>query len=303
MPGNLATAVILALWVGTMGWLLIREIGPFDDAPPAFHEILAATPADQSVNWRMRKYQLDAQGEVVRSWELGMVQSTVRHDRRTGQYTLEHTADLDAAELLQLLMKAAARFPLPEGVRLQLDSRSEVSVLGDLQRMRLKLRLNGVDWSMLITGAPDRYGALPLTIDFVMGGASYRWEHKLAHDGKGMLLNSLCPLDRMPGLKAGQRWRAPLINPLGTGSSDVLVQVMEEPLKLNWDDKDISCLVVESKRSGMTIQIWVAQGGELDGMVLKQRVHWDKTQVEIERQPEKPAASPQSTSPTPTKPQ
>jgi len=290
MPDRWTTGGILVLWAAVMIWLALREMGPFDSSPPRFQDVLAATTSDEQVHWRMRKNILNREGELSHSLLLGTLRSRVLYDPRTGQYTLEHEAELDAEELQKLVANLGKRSIVPPGARLLLDSRCEVNITGDLQRLRLKLRIDGMDWSILITGMPDRYGGLPLTIDFATPVFSHRWEHKLRHDGKGMLLSSLCPMDRMPGLRPGQSWRAPLINPLGAGSSDVLVRVVEEPLMLLWEDQNVPCLVVESARGGASIQIWVAHGGALDGMVLKQRVQWQEankqvTQVEIDREP------------------
>src|SRR5207302_1863942 len=99
----------------------------------------------------------------------------------------------------------------------------------------------------------------------------------------GSVLNPLQPLNRLPGLRRGQRWEVPLVHPLadvahkylkdviGTAPAPQLrvlqAEVLPETQWLEWgvNHTQVPCLVIEYHSDDMTGKTWVRAS---DGVVL-----------------------------------
>jgi hypothetical protein len=104
---------------------------------------------------------------------------------------------------------------------------------------------------------------------------------------RGSVLNPLHPVSKIAGLKRGQHWRIPLVDPLSdslkamaradpalqtlvkqdSGLRTLQAEVLSETQTMAWGDGQETCLVIEYRDGDMSAQTWVREG---DGTVLRQ---------------------------------
>src|SRR5262249_3021595 len=113
-------------------------------------------------------------------------------------------------------------------------------------------------------------------------------EYALPYRVRDVAFGSLCPLDRMPGLRPGQTWQTPVADPsslimfgMPGGEHGVLttlmdrqpaqVRVLPVPEVLQWKGQDISCWVVVTDQDNLHLRIWAQQS---NGLILKQSAEW-----------------------------
>jgi hypothetical protein len=119
---------------------------------------------------------------------------------------------------------------------------------------------------------------------------------------QGNVLNPLHPINRVTGLRSGQRWQMPLVNPLNDSlmalvkkdpGAEFLLQgheglrilqaeVLQEPKVLDWNRNEVSCLVIEYHGDDLTARTWVRQE---NGLVLRQEFSFWGDQIVMERDP------------------
>jgi hypothetical protein len=86
----------------------------------------------------------------------------------------------------------------------------------------------------------------------------------------GSVLMPLHPVNRIKGLRPGQAWRMPLVDPLrdafsaGLGGGVILrARVLPEPQVLEYGDRQTPCLVIDYEGEDAHARTWVAQDSEL----------------------------------------
>jgi hypothetical protein len=117
---------------------------------------------------------------------------------------------------------------------------------------------------------------------------------------QGSVLNPLHPISRVTGLRPGQRWHMPLVNPLndslmallkkdpgaeillqGRGGVRILqAEVLPDRQLLSWKGHDVPCLVIEYHGDDLTARTWVR---EENGLVLRQEFSFWGDQVVMVR--------------------
>jgi hypothetical protein len=114
------------------------------------------------------------------------------------------------------------------------------------------------------------------------------------------VLNPLHPVSRILGLRHGQTWQQPLVDPLADSltallkkdpalefllqrhqrASALLAEVLPETRILNWENSDVPCLVIEYRGDEVVAHTWVR---ETDGKVLRQEATVWGEQLVLER--------------------
>jgi hypothetical protein len=274
MPNRWISSGIVLFWLIMMGWLVGRETWQRYGARPKLQETLAASAAAGPVHWTILQEEKP----------LGQATTEIKFSPQIGQYEL--IQNLHLRRILGLTMGLA-----PE-LSLRVDSRTIVNLFGDLQSFFVQVRVPEVQLQCTVKGTPVEGSRLVMAVTILLNNAKWKEEeYQLAYDGKDLLLNSLCPLDRMPAVQPGQQWETPLVDPLSSAftlhpmagtidRSPVKVKVLSEPQGLVWGGDYVSCWVVDSKRGDLHVQIWVRQS---DGLVLKQTMHWGSTSLEVVR--------------------
>ena len=265
MPGRVATVAILAFWLVMTSWLTVRELWQRYGTRPRLRDTLRVSADRGPVLW-----------DIFDNDEpLGWAKTEVRFLRRSGEYRLEHRV------FLRRIFNLEELFGQPLSLRIR--SRVDVSVFGDLRELVLHTAVEDQLLTCRLRARPSGDGRLQVFGSLRFMDHEYNDSRLIDYEGKDLVLNSLCPVDRMPGLRPGQRWQSPMVDPIETilsqawGQGEMLsplvgrtmarVAVLDEPDGLFWDDGFVTCHVVESKQGDRTLRVWVSVD---DSRVLQQ---------------------------------
>jgi hypothetical protein len=286
MPPRWLSVAIIAFWLGTTGWLIYRDVWPSllpNQAPP---------------------YTIDLEDEVQN--QQGHIPWTVYYNDspylRAETWVEPNPADQTfalKAELHPLIRtKESAGGPAPFSGLVEIRKATSTYTVtrgGDLRSVRLEL-------SAVFGGLAPGEGTL--TGDVRDGRfrphlrASSPALPNLDFDNDldpvpvsahGSILSPMHPVNRIAGLRPGQTWRLPLVDPVrtvvsalarkyvsdlapGAGDEEVVVtaQVLPQTKTLTRDGRPpVECLVVEYRGQGddVTAETWVRAD---DGRVLRQ---------------------------------
>jgi hypothetical protein len=273
MPSRWTSWAIILFWTGMMAWLTGSELYHRFATRPRFPETLAASARAGKVHWVIT--ELESAGRPLKEGEapperfLGTATTEVRFDARQAKYQL--IQDIYLKELFGT------------GFSLLLNSRADVNVFGRLQGIHFRAQVSELDLHLDLHGVPDGAGKMAVSASLRVAGEQQEFQQQVDYDGSDLVLSSLCPLDRMPGLRPGQTWRTPLLDPVQSLLGQSLpqanasfvelsrpfatVRVWDQPQGLLWRGEYVPCLVVEALHGTRSIKIYVR---EADGLVLRQ---------------------------------
>jgi hypothetical protein len=97
---------------------------------------------------------------------------------------------------------------------------------------------------------------------------------------QGAVLLPLHPVRHIHGLRPGQRWRVPVVDPLDDLLAAVVpggqreltyldARVLPETQHMMWSNQDQECLIIEYTGEELSARTWVRRS---DGLVLEQEV-------------------------------
>ena len=109
----------------------------------------------------------------------------------------------------------------------------------------------------------------------------FNWTRSFPYQPRGMVQNTLGPMDRMPGLQVGQRWESRIVSPLTGRVETVRVEVARKGV-ITWGNNPVAALEVVARATPVSVRIWVRP----DGLVLRQEVPFPFVRLVLERQPE-----------------
>ena len=107
------------------------------------------------------------------------------------------------------------------------------------------------------------------------------WTKSIPYQPRGMIQNTMGPLDRMPGLHVGQRWETQVVSPL-TGRVEIGRVEVTRKRAIYWDDKLVSTLEVVTRMPPLSARTWVRP----DGLVLRQEVPLFVMKLVLDRVPD-----------------
>lgn len=281
MPHRLVCYVIVGFWLGTTGVLLLRQWQQCWQTPPSLAETVTEH-SDNPVEWQILR-RCRGPDET---WEspclVGVLVSQVHRDEQSGVISFVHQLELELGQIWH-------HFPMPESAgTLRMESRLEVGLLGELQRLRIVGGWSAWSrWLILLEVVPRPGGEAALRWMLNLPNGVVRQEHVLPWSVTALPANSLGPPDRLPGLRPGQRWALPWVDVLNpTGSLGGLVEgvVEAQPVPLNWQGDDHLCWLVRWQRNHLEGQWWVAQSGPRRDQVLQQVIRWSDMELLLVRQ-------------------
>jgi hypothetical protein len=289
MPSRWACLLIVALWLGSTGWLFWREVWPHlqPGEPPPFVTQMIVETQNVRLEVRWRVFIDDLKNEKLRA--------------KTWVYYRDSDETYEFHEELR---------PAPGAERTRiLGNEVEVNPLTSMIRVNRDGDVREVDWSATLLVEPKlkdespramarlhgqvRDGrfesALTVRLPFDLGAREYR-ASSVPVSYNGAVLLPLHPVHQIRGLRPGQTWRVPLLDPLEDafrevgrevwGGLDVFAgrprgevrylraQVLPEPELVDFDNAPHPCLVIEYEGDDESARTWVEQGG--DNRVLKQ---------------------------------
>lgn len=294
MPTRRVVALILAFWVATTGYVAYRDLWPrlFASGPPP----VAIDLADEAAQNVPVRWSITRNGEKV-----GRLVTHMRYIETddTFRFTTEYKqlwigaagAEVRIPEFATTVRVTRAgdlREQTAEG-KLELSwqglavATAELKLAGTVADGQLVARFDG---SYAVAGLPPK--TLGRTLDPVPVPA-------------GQPLNPMQPVNRLRGVKPGQRWVVNESNPLNEAvtailgeiaghvgvkpqekKQDVLIgEVLGSPRDLEWFEKLVPCWVIEYRRGEeLVARTWVRAS---DGKVLRQEAFQKGEHLAFER--------------------
>lgn len=332
MPGRLTIAFILILFVGMSIWQWMRNFGSAVGDGPQLKPSLELAAQDGTTNWQL----------LYNRSRLGDAQTTVLKSS-SGVYILKQNVLLDGD--LESFMGPLSAFAKLSGIKLNdyramIRTELELTYLGTMKKLTLSFVAN--PRPVLTAEAAQKTlknAVLPETVkskdkeeqNYLLrlnlvadvqehDHLNFRGEFAFAtmkfpirdvsvkYRNKESFLSNIAPTDCMAGIRLGQRWQTPIIDPTqmmmsalatskakelssGAFNTDELVKtkiaemnVLEELKDLKWDGANVPCYLVQSNDKGTKMQIWV---NATNYRVLKQSIESDRYQMEMVREPKK----------------
>jgi hypothetical protein len=279
MPARPVVLAIVVFWVATSGWIFHKELWPrLRPGEPPPYSIDLADEARQHyivpIRWRIFR-----EGTYI-----GVLKTKVKFHEADDTFELTSDVerlDLGKASVVHLQsMESMYRVDRDGNLR-EIVARVEFGLRGPVPA-RVKAQLEGKVKDLRFlphVRIESPLGNKELDLDPVQVSTS------------GSVLNPLHPVNRINGLRPGQHWRTPLVDPLRDLAANILgtdhgvrmlsAEVLPD-IQLHWyNGRDRECLVVEFTGDDISAHIWVR---EKDGMVLRldARVRGDEMVLERE---------------------
>jgi hypothetical protein len=294
MPPRPIVLAIVLFWLSMSGWLFYRDLWPSlrPGDPPPYVIDLADEARRQAVRTRWFIYR----GEK----RIGLALTWVSYEQVTDTFELHsEIPKLDLGGIGPLRIEAR-----------RLEGMYRVSREGDLREVSAELYLDIVGLGLLggsDAGAKIKIAGLLADGTFTPTGSLIWNGHQeplplepVPVSGRGNVLDPLHPVGRIQGLRPGQHWRAPVVDPLSdslramvqrnpvlqpfvkqdAGIRSLQAEVLPETHMLLWQDEEIVCLVVQYSDREITTQVWVR---ESDGTVLRQEASIGGEKLVLER--------------------
>jgi hypothetical protein len=260
-------------------WLFYRDLWPSlrpGDPPPYFIDL-----ADEARRQALRTRWFIYRGEK----RIGQALTWVNYQQETDTFELH-------SEIPRLELGG-----LPRIDARGMEGMYRVTREGELREVTAELSLDVPGLSLLVGGDTvvkvKIGGKVADGIFTPIGSLIWNGRHEslplepVPVSGRGNILDPLHPVGRIQGLRPGQHWRAPVVDPLSdslramaqrnpvlqpfvkqdTGIRSLRAEVLPEVHTLFWQDEEVLCLVMEYSDRDFTAQVWVR---ESDGMVLRQ---------------------------------
>lgn len=289
MPHRLVSSAILILWLVAAVALFRKDILPqmIVGPPPDLRTLVQAEDEAQPVRWAILLGD-PSRPELYRP--IGKIKSESSR-RRDGSVQWRSEAVFDASEFAA----GNGRLALPgfgdDGPRpkpadgwstsemVEVTSVVEIDPVGDLFYLRAAVRSQGEAEDLLSLEGHVEKNALIVTTNSPL--PLLRATRYLPYRSRGMVENPLAPIDRMPGLRIGQRWESQMANPLTGGAQGVHCEVVEQQT-IHWGGGLVKALVVatRTKFPPLTFRTWVRPG---DGLVLRQEIPYPLAPLVLER--------------------
>jgi hypothetical protein len=275
MPPRPLTLAILAFWLATTGWLVYSDLWPRwqPGQPPPFVIDLADEARNSHGVW----------------WTL------IRNGREECKVvtSIEYMPADDLFELRTRLTDGKRNSSLPVNFR-------NLSLTVRVNRDGYWRSLSATFRPHLPTAGPETDPLVGVEGTVEAGRLTLRvqsddldFDHTfppVAVQQHGTLLNPLMPLNRLPDVRPGQRWRVPLVVPLGgtfslsEGPVQFLdAEVQSEPESLEWKQQPVPCHVIAYRGDDVHGHTWVSQ---VDGLVLKQAITFGQDEWVLKREPQ-----------------
>jgi len=271
MPHRLVCVAILLFWLIAAVALFTRDMLPdlMIGSPPDLRSISKADGSLEPTRWSIMVAE-DPSLINLRSVGEAVTKSTLRPD---GWVQMASDVRIDAQDLLQ-----GTPFQSIHNERLIVLSTYDIDPSGNLFSFWTAVKAAGEPGELMTLEGRVKGAALevrargPLPI--------FNWSRTFAYQPRGMVQNTLGPIDRMPGLQVGQRWESRIVSPLTGRVETIRVEVARKGV-LTWANNPVTALEVVARAAPVTIRMWVRP----DGLVLRQEVPFPFVRLVLDRQP------------------
>ncbi|MBY0527579.1 MAG: hypothetical protein K2R98_29550 [Gemmataceae bacterium] len=277
MPSRTLSLAIIAFWLATSAWLVYRDLWPSwrsgEPPPYAIDLVDEASPNAMPIRW-----------------------SVFRDGTRIGRaYTrVLYRASDDTFELHGEMVN----LKMLRGMMANIDVKSMTSMYRVTRDGELREVIGTIDGQGELLFPFHQQGTLQGSITGQVNGRLFEAQGRIESSlgsrdlkpepieltARASVLNPLHPVNRVTGLRPGQRWRMPVVDPMAaamatlfpgvrTGPRNLNAQVLAEPDELPWINELVPCLVIEYRDADdpgadtWSARTWVRQS---DGLVLRQ---------------------------------
>jgi hypothetical protein len=281
MPPRLFTLAVVVFWLATSGWLFYRELWPKlrpGEPPPYTIDLVdEARQHTTPILWSVYRGQK----------KIGKARTWVTY--RESDDTFELHGAMDQVELYRIALVSVMVQHAANMYRIGRD--------GELREMTTDIVLTVPRLDLKAKAHFD--GQVHGRRFAAQGWMEFAGDKKDVNidpvplSTYGAVLNPLQPVNRIQGLRPGQHWRMPLLDPLSDAVAATLpgmpsgprvlnAAVLPEIQRLAWDDQDVPCLVIEYTGEGdFSARTWVR---ESDGLVLRQEARQGEVLI-LQRDP------------------
>jgi hypothetical protein len=294
MPPRLLSLLIVAFWTATIGWLFYLDVWPQlrPGGPPPF-SIDLADEATQAVNHRWTITRREPKGEEKL---LGYLETWMTYRGEDDSFELHSKVkrlDLVSADFLGVeVADLNTSYRVTRDGRL-ISARTGVDLAvklrpGDLTLYKMQAEVEG----------DVRDGELFAVCRFESGGEQFEERLPPVAAPHGNVLNPLQPVNRLRGLRPGQHWQLPLVDPLADamragvrtlltrkvsgevgrfaqtmldraphGPRVLVAEVGDEPVMCEYNNGRHPCWLIEYRGDELAARTWVRVE---DGLVLRQ---------------------------------
>ena len=302
MPPRWLSVAIVAFWLCTTGWLLYRDVWPWllpGQAPPFTIDLEDEVQTQQAhVHWTVSYND----------------HPFLRAETWVAPNPKDDTFDLHAQVRQPAVPFDGARGGDPFGGLIAIRDMSSVYTVtrqGDLRAVSMRFSGDAHVGPFLtlpgqgtLTGEvrDGRFYSHLRASTPLFGGKDIDTDLKpVAVTAHGSVLSPLHPVNRIAGLRPGQTWRMPLVDPvkdafaalvrdalpadlpgLGDENREIVLtaSVRPKPETLTWNGKPAECLVIDCRGDDVTAATWVQVG---DGKVLRQESERGGEKVAMQR--------------------
>jgi hypothetical protein len=320
MPPRSVTLAIVAFWLGTTGWLAYHDLWPrlrSAEPPPFTIDLTDEVSVGDVTGLRGPGAQFTARAIAwsikLRGKNIGYAKTWVqRHEDRTFEMLAELRFDpklevgplevkrltssyhvTSSGELLGLGVRGRLKDPSgllrafveSLGVVTMKDTEVEVGIEGDVKDGLFKPR------ALFYDTDPTKPPAQALLKKELP--EAFLKLHPVPISEGGTVLNTMQPLHRLVGLREGQTWRVPRIDPLeavlatlnlGGAPRTRYLDAHVSADTLSWDRRDEPCWRIDYDEPGRpdAARTWVRRR---DGLVLQQEARHEGTEMVLRRDP------------------
>lgn len=281
MANKIFVGAVVALWLGSMSWLLVDKVLPsfHDGEPPMAAGFETGVPVAWQVAWGDRSVGYAA---TVRS---DGVLNTTNVDSRV---VLREVPLLDLVPtLMRQVVGDIGKMTFDAHTHLEFDS------LDNFSKFKSSVTINDVP-SILQLNGTMRGSFLELKVNF----GEVEYSPKVAISDQGALSEALFPDARLPFLYVGKRWHEEVYNPFRSPSAPVerLEAEVTGIETIEFGDETERAMVVEfvgppapgvPEEARLQARAWVRAK---DGLVLQQDVIISNSTLRFTRLPEAKAA-------------
>jgi hypothetical protein len=272
MPPRWLSLVIVTFWLGTTGWLVWHDLWPRyrpGNPPPFTIDLTEEAQKEYKIPWTVT--QVAAGGKEVPCFN---ATTSVRYHERDDSFEL-HAA-------FKPVFKGGG---VVRGLELKrMASSYRITREGDLLGLDVELDLGILDGH--ISGEVQGGTFTPrYRFNLPTGGTSEGKLPEVKLTARGSMLQPLHPVHRIDGLRPGQSWRMPYMNPVADslkslpllGGGDVgerylNARVLPEAQPYTYQRHQTTCLVVEYTGDDLKASTWVE---ESSGKVLCQKADFE----------------------------
>lgn len=291
MPPRFVTLLIIAGWLASSGWLFYRDLWPSlrPGEPPPFIIDLADEAQRQAFHTRWNVFRDNK--------EIGKLSTWVEYRETDDTFALKSKIDkLDGLHFFSVFQVQVKK----------MESTYRITRDGDLRDIKVEFAADVVyplgrhHFEGDVDGRVEDRRFAPR---FKLSSSAFpELDLKLEPvevAARGSMLTPMHPVNRVLGLRAGKRWRMPLVDPLrdalastakemfkgigiaeGPGIRFLDAEVLNEPRLVEWGDREVPCLIIEYRGEDMVAHTWVRLG---DGMVLRQEAKWHGDHLVLQR--------------------